>query len=68
VGDQRADLGGVGGDHGEPDDGIAAAAEDVGRAAPERGQQAVNVAGLLFGRYVLAGVLTGAGRCRAGRG
>src|SRR5690349_7141575 len=60
VGDQGADVGRVGGDQGEPDDGAAAAAEDAGWAAVERGQQAVDVVGLLFGRDVLGGVLAGA--------
>jgi hypothetical protein len=60
VGDQRPHLAGVGGDQREPDDGPAAAAEDVRRLAAEHRQQAVDVAGLLFGRHILGGVLAGA--------
>lgn len=67
VGDQRPHLPRVGGDQREPDDGSAAAAKDVRRLAAERGQQAVDVVGLLLGRHIFAGVLaaaTGAGRDR----
>jgi hypothetical protein len=60
VGDQRAHLVGVGGDQREPDDGSAAAAEDVRRLVAERGQQAVDVVGLLFGRHVLGDLLEAA--------
>jgi hypothetical protein len=50
----------VGSGQGEPDDGPAAAAKDVGRIAAEFGQQVVDVVGLLSGRHILGGVLASA--------
>ena len=60
VGDQRTHLAGVGGDQREPDNDATAAAEDLGQAPAERGQQAVYVVGLLLRRHVLGGVVAAA--------
>jgi hypothetical protein len=51
---------GVGGDQREPDDGPAAAAEDVCRCAAGYREQPVHVVGLLLRRHVLAGILAAA--------